>query len=120
MRTLLLNVHSGGDSAETDRLTRQLRAELLALDLERIDITADGDIPPNAKSADPATVSTIIVAVAGSPVLIQLARVLQSVVTRGKNRTITVYDGNRSLKITGANAEDNRRVIEEFFREEED
>lgn len=115
MRTLTLTVHDE-DPAEADRVTRQLRTDLLSLDLDHVELAGDGQLPPNAKGADPDTVTTIIVGLASSPVLVQLGRVLQSVVNRGRDRKITVRDGERSLEITGTTNDDNRRAVEAFFR----
>ena len=45
-----MTVHTGGDPAETDRLTRQLCTEQLVLDLDRVEFATDGELPPHAKS----------------------------------------------------------------------
>lgn len=118
MTVFALTVHAEGDPEEADRLARRLRSELSALDLEEVDLVKDGAVPPLAKSVDPATVTTILVAAATSPVLVQLAGTLRDWVNRGRHRKIVVKTGNRSIEITGTSARDNRRAIEAFFREE--
>lgn len=100
---------------DADRLARELRAELLALDVDRIDLVPDGEVPPGVK-ADAATITTIVVALSGSPVLVQLGRALRDWLNRVNGRKIVVRDGDRSLEIIGSTAEDNREVIEAFFR----
>jgi hypothetical protein len=105
------------DPGTVDRLSRQLRTELLALDVDRADLVLDDEVPPGAK-ADAGTIVSIVVALSGSPVLVQLGRVLRDWVNRANGRKIVVRDGDRSMEITGTSVEDNREVIEAFFRKE--
>lgn len=113
MRTLLVTVHDD----DTDRVTRQLCAELRALDLDRVELAGDGQMPPHTKGVDPATVSAIIIGLGSSRVLVQLGRVLQSAVDRSRDRRITVKYGDHSLEISGSTRHDNQRVIEKFFHD---
>ncbi|MCP2165468.1 effector-associated constant component EACC1 [Goodfellowiella coeruleoviolacea] len=104
-----------GEPGEVDEQARQLRGELRALDVARVEFAPGGELPPGAKAVDPATVSTIIVALASSRVLVQLGKVLQDWVNRGRDRKIVVRDGDRSLEITGTTRADTQRAIDEFF-----
>jgi hypothetical protein len=97
--TVSLTLH--GDPDEVDIQARQLRIELLALDVDRVDLAAQDEPPPLSKGVDPATFSTIIVAMSSSPVLVRLGRVLRDWVNRSIKRKIVVRDGDRSLEITG-------------------
>lgn len=74
-------VHVVTEPDHTDQACRDLRTEMLALDVDRVDLVPDGEVPPGAK-ADTASVATIVVALAGSPVLVQLGRLLRDWVTR--------------------------------------
>jgi hypothetical protein len=115
MPRILLTVEAD-DLTHVDHMTRQLHIELRALDLDEIDFAgtptpmADG-----SKGIDPATVSTIVVTVASSRVLVQLGRVLQDFVNRGRDRKIIARDGERSVEITGGNSRDNHGIVETFF-----
>ena len=109
-----------GDAEDVDSQARQLRTELLDLDVDSVEFAPGGPPPEASKGLDPATVSEIIVALSGSPVLIQLGRVLRAWVTRGTERKIEVQVGKRTLTITGSPAEVDQAVIEAFFREAED
>ncbi|UOZ08319.1 hypothetical protein [Amycolatopsis sp. WQ 127309] len=102
------------DPAERDRLHRQLRAELLALDVTAADFASATEPPPGAKG-DASAITAIVVSLAGSPVLIQLVGLLRDWVRRGTDRTIRIVDGDRALEITSATARDNREAIEGFF-----
>ncbi|RSD07442.1 effector-associated constant component EACC1 [Amycolatopsis eburnea] len=102
------------DPAVRDRLHRQLRQELLGLDVDEARFAVDHELPPGAK-ADPAGIAAIVVSLATSPVLLQLAGAVRDWAKRSAGRKIVIRDGDRSLEITGASADDNQRVIEEFF-----
>lgn len=107
-----------GDPEDVDGQARQLRTELLDLDVDSVDFAPGGPPPAGSRAADADTVSTIIVALTTSPVLIQLGRVLRDWVTRGQHRKIEVRDGERSIVLTNTSSADNQAAIEAFFRRE--
>lgn len=102
------------DPGEADRLHRELYRELTALDVDDLELVTDPEIPPLAK-ADPANIEAIIVALASSPVLVQLGALLRDWVNRANGRKIVVKDGDRSLEITAPTTEDTRKVIDGYF-----
>ncbi|MCP2269082.1 effector-associated constant component EACC1 [Actinokineospora diospyrosa] len=120
MKSISVHVH-GADEAEADGLTRQLRAELLELDVDAVDFGADEAPPAHSKGVDPGVVTTLVVAVSSSPVLVELARAVRDWITRATDRklTITAEDG-RTLEITGARAREDQRLIESFLNPEGD
>ncbi|MEV4316752.1 hypothetical protein [Actinocrispum sp. NPDC049592] len=77
------------DPAIADRLTRQLRTELLGLDV------GDAFSPRRStgEGARPGAVTTFIVVLAGSPVLKQFSRVLMDFVNRDRDREIIIKRG---------------------------
>ena len=118
MTTVSLTLH--GDPEDVDTQARQLRTELLDLDVDGAEFADGGPAPAAAKGVDPGSDSTIIVALSSSPVLVQLGRVLRDWVRRGESRKIEVREGKRSITLTNTTAEDNRAAIEAFFREPRD
>jgi hypothetical protein len=114
--TVSLLLH--GDPEDVDGQARQLRTELLDLDVDSAEFAPGGPPPELSKGADPDTISTIIVALSTSPVLVQLGRVLRDWVRRDERRKIEVHDGERSIVLTNTSAEDNKAAIEAFFRRE--
>lgn len=54
---VLLNFDAGSelDSEEKERVTRQLREELLGLDVDGVDFVKSGKAPAKAKAGDPIT-----------------------------------------------------------------
>ncbi|WP_121394906.1 effector-associated constant component EACC1 [Actinokineospora cianjurensis] len=120
MRSISVHVH-GADEAEADGLTRQLRSELLELDVDSVDFDDKRTPPEHSKGMDPGALTTLVVAVSSSPVLVELARALRDWITRATDRriTITAQDG-RTLEITGARTRADHRVIETFLDQDED
>jgi hypothetical protein len=107
------------DPSERDNLYLNLREELLSLDIEDAEFSVDPTRPAGAK-ADPASITEIVVALAGSRVLLQVAAFLRDWVKRSAKRKIVVRDGDRTLEITGATTRDNREVIDAFFADSDD
>jgi hypothetical protein len=107
------------DPAEVDRLSRALHAVLDALDLDRNELVADAGPPPLAKSGGD-TVTALLIALATSPVLVQLGALLRDWVTRDRGRKVVVRDGDRSVELTGGTAAESAEVIRDFFHRELD
>ena len=98
---------------DADRLSRLLRTELLSLDVDSVELVT-GAVPPGAKSTTGA-VTTIIVSLAGSPVLTQLVATLRDWVNRDKNRKIVIRDGDRAIELVGTSPDDNHAAIKAFL-----
>ena len=118
MSTLRLTIDSS-DASEVDRLSRQLRTELLSLGPSFIDLVGDDSEHPRSEGAkgDLPTITTIVVTLSGSPVLVQLGRVLRDWVNRANGRKIIVREGDRSLEIVGNVSHETGRLIDNFFHE---
>lgn len=114
MPTVYLHVQtSDGDADETDRRTRQLRQELLALDVDDITLPSTHHAPAGAKG-DPISIGTLVVSLANSAALVEICRVVRAWVTRDHGRRITLKDGDRTLEITGANTAQHQQIIDAF------
>nr|WP_052479305.1 hypothetical protein [Kibdelosporangium sp. MJ126-NF4]CEL23504.1 hypothetical protein [Kibdelosporangium sp. MJ126-NF4]CTQ89118.1 hypothetical protein [Kibdelosporangium sp. MJ126-NF4] len=120
MASISVTIHDQ-DPATAEKLARQLRAELLALDVDdaRFDAGSHEHVP-GSKGMDPETVTTIIVTLSGSPVLIQLARALRDFVNRDRDREVTIKRGKDSITIKGSPGERTEKVIEQFLEAIED
>ncbi|CCH34940.1 hypothetical protein ABZ816_20475 [Actinosynnema sp. NPDC047251] len=107
------------DPSRADEDVRLLLAELQGLQAEAR--FAAGPPPPEgSKGVDPATVTTIVVALSSSRVLVQLGLALRDFVNRDRNRKLVVKDGKRSLEITGKVTPEQQKAVEDFFRRELD
>jgi hypothetical protein len=99
-----LKVQLEGDPAATpeelDSATRQLRSELLDLQVESVDLIASQDVPAGAKGAEAITLGTMAITVL--PIFIpKIIEFLQSWVARHDGKTIKVKSqaGDRSIEL---------------------
>ncbi|WIY00806.1 hypothetical protein QRX60_43260 [Amycolatopsis mongoliensis] len=104
------------DPAIADEQIRQLREELLGLEVDSVEF-GPGQVPPEgAKGVDGATLS-LVVTLSSSPVLIIVGRTLRDWVNRAKDRSLIIRKDGRSLEITGARTGQDRKLIEAFLRD---
>jgi hypothetical protein len=75
------------DDDQLDDMTRQLFMELKDLDVESVNLSADGRAPTGTKGVDPVTAGTIALAVLPA-MLPKVLEFLQSWTLQGKGRTI--------------------------------
>lgn len=117
MRTMSVQVHiAGSDAEQSDRATRQLRRELLELDVEDVRPARHGTAPADAKG-DPATTGTLLVDLANSAGLAAIFQLISTWVTRGNGRSITIEDGDRKLTINGADPQQHQQIIDAFVND---
>jgi hypothetical protein len=99
---LILNVGAGYDMDRDalDSLTRQLRSELLDLEVESGELIHEGEPPEGAKSADAVTLGELAVAVLPN-FLPKLVEYLQSWSLRAEGRKVKVKTqvGDRSIEL---------------------
>ena len=88
------------DADRLDRLTRQLRSELLDLDTESVELVTSEEIPAGTKSAEAISVGTIAIAVFPA-FLPKVIEHLQSWTTREEQRKIKIKTqiGDRSIEV---------------------
>jgi hypothetical protein len=111
---LMLNINAGPETDEEElaELTRQLREELLELDVEAVGLVRAGEAPERAKAGDPVTWGALLVAlVASGGVLTTLINTLQSWLTRHERRSVTLEIGGDKLEVTGISSEEQQRLI---------
>lgn len=98
---LSLQISAGEADRETlDRLTRDLRNELLDLDVESVELAAGGSAPQGSKGAEALSIGALAISV--FPALIpKLVDFLQSWSLRGENRkvNIKVQAQDRSIEV---------------------
>jgi hypothetical protein len=88
------------DPDRLDRITRQLRGELLDLEVESVDFVQRDNLPKGAKAAEAVTLGTLAVAVLPN-FLPKLIEYLQSWTLRGEGRKVKVKTqvGDRSIEL---------------------
>jgi hypothetical protein len=111
---LKLNINAGpeADIEELAELTRQLREELIELEVEAVDLVSAGETPAEAKAGDSVTWGTLMVTLAASGgILTTLINVLQAWLTRHEQRSVTLAIGDDKLEVKGLSSEEQQRLI---------
>lgn len=103
------------DADGLDLQARQLREELLLLDLDRVTLGRGVREPEGAKG-DAIAIGTLIMTLGNSAVLAAACQVIRAWVSRGQTRHATIsYGKNRTLEITGATTAQQQELIEAFL-----
>jgi hypothetical protein len=102
------------DGEDLARLTRQLRQDILELNVHSVNPVRSSTIPPGAKG-DPLTLSSLAVTLAPA-VLTALTNVLQSWLTRHERASVTLEHEGRKLTVTGNPTSDQQRLLEGFIK----
>ena len=103
---------------ESDRLIRQLRAELAELDADSISLTGAGMVPAGTKASDPVTVGAIVVAMSASGgVFAALIDIVRDWLGRqsGSHRVSVTIDGD-TIELERASADEQQTLVEAYLR----
>ncbi len=105
------------DYGELERATRQLREELMGLDVEDVGFVSAGEVPAKAKAGDPVTWGTLLLTLAASGgVFTTVISTVQSWLTRADRRSITLEIDGDKLEIKGIPSEEQQRLIDEWLK----
>ena len=115
MLDLTISLQDEVDDEELDRLTRQLRDEIVELDVEEVELDPVTELPPGAKG-DPITIGSIVVALASAGVFTALIELLKSWALRREGRTITVKAkvGEREVEMSYSPTETSPEEMTRF------
>ena len=106
------------DPEACERLIRQLRAELVELDVESVVPAMGGTAPDGAKGADPVTLGAVIVALSASGgVFTGLIETLRDWLGRhsGRHRISVTIDGD-TIELERATAGQQRELVDAYVR----
>ena len=99
---------------ELDDATVRLREELLELDVEAVERPAAGPAPPGSRGLEIAALGTLLVTLAHEALPVVLATVARWVSRHGERSVTIELDGDR-IEVSGASAEDQRRLVDAFL-----
>lgn len=118
IRVLLnLDARSELDAEEKERITRQLREELMGVDVDGVDFVKSGKAPVKAKAGDPITWGTLLLTLAASGgVLTTIIGVVQSWLTRHNQRSISLEVNGNKIDVHDITSEDQKRLIDSWIR----
>jgi hypothetical protein len=109
-----LGVGPYGDAAELDESARQLRRELLKLEVDQVERPAEGAPPAGAKAAEAVLLGTLVVTAAKEAVG-AVVHAVADWLTRRPNRSVKLEIAGDSIEVTNPAAADQRLLIEAFL-----
>ena len=112
-------VEPGSDTEALDVLMRDLRQELVQLDVESVSTVPVGPAPPGSKGLDMAAAAALVVQVQGSVAALNLlVSAVRAWLQRGKDpgASVKLTIGDRTLELSHATTEQQERMVQEFLR----
>ncbi|MFD8222494.1 hypothetical protein ACFV2U_55015 [Streptomyces sp. NPDC059697] len=106
------------DPEPAERLTRQLRAEIAALDIESVGPAPAGAAPDGAKGTDAVTLGAVVVALsASSGVFTTLIETLRDWLSRhsARHRISVTIDGD-TIELERASAAERQELVDAYVR----
>lgn len=105
------------DLEQLDELTRQLREELLQLEVERVEAPRGGPAPPGTRAGEVAAVGALLVGLAGKvgllPVVVDTIR---GWLTRARQPGVVKLEMDGDvLEVTGASSAQQQQLIEAWL-----
>jgi hypothetical protein len=108
---LKLDLGEGAPDEELEAMTSQLRDELLELNVDSVDHVEEHELPESAKAIGFVAIGALLVKV-GPAAFGAVADTLQAWLKRQAGRKITVKIGDDTIELTGASADERRRLID--------
>ena len=113
--TILIDAGPDAEDEEIQRLTEQLRREILSLEVEAVRRPSAGEAPPGAKAVGMDVIGALIVEMAHpSTVLAAVIGAVQSWLGSRKGRSVKLQLDGDSIEVTGMSASDQRELIDAF------
>lgn len=114
-RQFVLTLGAGpeADDEELAQLGRQLRTQLLELDVEAVDPVRE-DAAPAGSKGDPVTLATLAVTLAPLA-LTEVMKAVQAWLTRHDRASVTVESGTDKITITGSPSKEQQRTLDAFI-----
>ena len=107
------------DRETVDELSRNLRNELLDLDVDSVTQPVAGAAPEGSKGLELVAIGALLVQVKNSlPVVTAVVSAVRSWLQRGSSpgRSLKVTVDGRTLELTAATVEQQQQIVEEFVR----
>ncbi len=103
-----------GDEADLDEGARQLRRELLQLDVDDVQLVAEGSPPSGARAVDPGLVASLAVA-AGQGVIGAVVRAVTEWVGRRTSRVVKLTIEGDSIELANVSNDDQHMLVAAFL-----
>ena len=110
--TLRIDAGPEADGEDQVKLAQRLRADLLELDVDRVEQVRSGTAPRGAKG-DPVTLATLAVTLA--PVALKgIMEALEAWLSRHERASVSVESGGEKIVVTGSPSKEQQQLIEAF------
>ena|SRR2546429_2792057 len=104
------------EAEELDRLTANLRRELLQLDIDDVTRLREGPPPPGARAVELVALGSLIVAVGkAAGALAGVVRAVQGWLGRKPDRKVRLEIDGDVLELSGATADQQQRLVDEWL-----
>lgn len=111
-----LQLSSKGGEGELDELTRQLRDELLNLDVDDVQLVSKGAPPAEAKGFGLLAVGGLIVKFVGSKAFANVVAAVGVWLARDKGRTAKLKIGDETIELSGLSAKQQQALIDTWTK----
>jgi hypothetical protein len=103
------------EAEEIAEATRQLRRELLELDVVAVELPSAGDPPPGSRAIDVAMLGALLVHLADPDMLAGVVAAVQSWLSSSSKRSIKMELGGDVLELKGVSSQEQRRLTDEWL-----
>lgn len=109
---VLLNINAGtdADAEEKEKITRQLRKELIGNGLDAVGLVSTDKAPSKAKGI-PDWGTLLLTLVASGGVITTLINTLQSWISLHSQRSVTIEISGKKLEVKGALTQEDKRWV---------
>ncbi|HEX7992907.1 MAG TPA: hypothetical protein VF506_03240 [Streptosporangiaceae bacterium] len=104
------------DAEAVAEATRQLRRELLELDVDSVESLRSEDPPPGSRAVDVSALGALVVTIAQTPMLGEIVETVRSWLSRSRQGTIKMELNGDVLELTGISSDEQRRLTDEWLR----
>jgi hypothetical protein len=103
------------EAEEIAEATRQLRRELLELDVVAVQTPSAGEPPPGSRAIDVAMLGALLVHLADPDMLAGVVAAVRSWLGGSSKRTIKMELGGDVLELKGVSSQEQRRLTDEWL-----
>jgi|SRR5579859_1708179 len=103
------------EAEEIAEATRQLRRELLELDVVAVEIPSAGEPPPGSRAIDVAMLGALLVHLADPDMLAGVVAAVRSWLSGSSKRSIKMELGGDVLELKGVSSQEQRRLTDEWL-----
>ena len=103
------------DAEEIAEAVRQLRRELLELDVAGVEVPSAGEPPPGSRGVDVAALGALLVHLADPTLLSGVVTVVRSWLSGSSKRSIKLELGGDVLELKGVSSQEQRRLTDEWL-----